>query len=202
VWCSAALLFAVAGSQCIASAIDEESAEESFVRRFSYGEFEVAVTSGALFSPLYVSTRRPSIYYTESAIQLGYMVSDVHSHNFLRGNFELTGELFGGAIFRDHGNYVSGCTVWFRRNFVRDGWRLVPYAQIGVGLTFTDADRILLGQTFNFNLDAGIGTRYFISRNVSINVEYRYQHISNANQARHNLGINGQGGILGVSFFF
>ena len=45
----------------------------------------------------------------------------------------------------------------------------------------TDIDHSILGQPFNFNLDLGAGVRYFIGRNWSLSLEYRYQHISNAN---------------------
>jgi hypothetical protein len=35
-----------------------------------------------------------------------------------------------------------------------------------------------------------------------LNLECRYQHISNANTGKHNLGINAIGPLLGVSYFF
>ena len=58
------------------------------------------------------------------------------------------------------------------------------------------------GKDFNFNLDFGVGCRYFISRRCSLNAEYRLQHISNADLWDHNIGINATGAALGVSFFF
>jgi hypothetical protein len=35
-----------------------------------------------------------------------------------------------------------------------------------------------------------------------LNVECRYQHISNANLSRHNIGINADGPMIGLSHFF
>ena len=63
----------------------------------------------------------------------------------------------------------------------------------------TDIDHGIVGQPFNFNLDLGFGVRYFLGRNWSLSLEYRYQHISNAGLNKHNLGINADGPILGVS---
>lgn len=200
--CFIAALLIAAPLHVVATPDTETPAEASFINRFRAGQREAALTSGVLFSPLFVRTKRPSIYYTQSALQMGWMVSNPHGPGLLHGNFQLAGEVFGGAIFKGHGNCISGGTFWFRRNFVYPNWRMVPYVQIGAGVTFTDADRVLVGQTFNFNLDAGIGARWLVSRRCSMSMEYRYQHISNANQARHNLGINGQGPVLGVSFFF
>jgi hypothetical protein len=67
---------------------------------------------------------------------------------------------------------------------------------------FTSGVLFSLGQPFNFNLDLGVGVRYFVGRNWALNLEYRYQHISNANLGAKNLGINAAGPILGISCFF
>jgi hypothetical protein len=35
-----------------------------------------------------------------------------------------------------------------------------------------------------------------------MNIEYRFQHISNANLGRHNLGTNAQGAVPGLAWLF
>jgi Lipid A 3-O-deacylase (PagL) len=169
---------------------------------FHERRMEATLTSGAMFSPFLATKGRPDIDYTLSECQIGRMLSDVKEAGFLRGNFEFVGQVFGGGVFDGAGNDVSGMTLWLRYNFVPKDWHLIPYAQAGGGLTYADVDRRVLGQTFNFNLGLGVGVRCFVARNWSVNIEYRYQHISNADMARHNLGINAQGAILGVSYFF
>jgi opacity protein-like surface antigen len=169
---------------------------------FQHGRYESSVTSGALFSPFVATSGRPQLNYTLSELQIGYMLSNVKESGWLRGNFEVAGEGFGGATFDGKGHYLSGITLWLRYNFVPERWRLVPYAQGGAGLTFTDFDRRLVGQTFNFNLGLGVGVRCFVARHWSVNLEYRYQHISNARLARQDLGVNAHGPMLGVSYFF
>jgi hypothetical protein len=169
---------------------------------FTSGATEISLSTAVLFSPFVATANRPQLDFTESAIQYGWMLGDVKHHGLWRGNYELVGEALGGAIFRGSGNYLGGGTVWLRRNFVPKNWRLTPYIQGGLGITITDADRVLVGQNFNFNLDVGVGARYFVTRNCSLNLEYRYQHISNAKLARHDLGINAHGPMLGISFFF
>jgi opacity protein-like surface antigen len=185
----------------------EDSTEDDGDRRsevrdfFSCGRFEAAVTSGVLFSP-FIPTGRPPANYTQSALQLGYMLTDPVRLGFLRGNLEIAGEAFGGAIFKGEGSYVTGGTVWLRGNLVIERSRFVPYVQAGAGLTCTDVNRDLTGQNFNFNLDLGAGVRYFVTRNCSVNLEYRYQHISNARMSNNDLGVNAHGPMLGLSFFF
>ena len=169
---------------------------------FTRGAMEASVSSAVLFSPFVATANRPAVDFTESAVQFGWMLSDVKYGGWKRGNYELAVEAFGGAIFKGHGNYLGGGTIWLRRNFVPENWRLTPYIQGGLGAMLTDADRVLVGQNFNFNLDVGVGARYFVTRHCSINLEYRYQHISNARLATHDLGINAHGPVLGLSFFF
>ena len=130
------------------------------------------------------------------------MLGGVKGTGWWRGNFEVVGEGFGSGIYEGPGSYIAGATVWLRYNFVRPTCRLVPYVQAGAGLTSTDIDRGLVGEPFNFNLELGVGVRYFLSERWALALEYRYQHISNANIGAENVGINAQGPILGVSFLF
>jgi opacity protein-like surface antigen len=202
------LRFAVVASISLGAAYAAEnstdngaSGESSVQDFFRSGRFEATVTSGVLFSP-FVPTGRPGVNYTQSAMQAGYMLNDPVKVGLLRGNLEIAGEGFGGAIYKGEGSYVAGGTVWLRGNLVMEHSRFVPYIQAGAGLTCTDINRELTGQNFNFNLDLGAGVRYFVTRNCSVNVEYRYQHISNAYMSRQDLGVNAHGPMLGISFFF
>jgi hypothetical protein len=169
---------------------------------FERARYEAAFNNGVLFSPDIANHGRPTINYTITEIQFGYMLSHVKGRGLFRGNFELVGEGFGSAIFQGPGSYIAGMTIWLRYNFVPPGWRFIPYAQGGLGLTSTDIDREIVGQPFNFNLNLAVGTRYLFSEHWAVSVEYRFQHISNANTAEHNVGINAHGPILGVSYLF
>jgi lipid A 3-O-deacylase len=180
----------------------EHAAAEDFTDFFDAGQYEASVNAGALFSPFVATYQRPTINYSVTSIELGYMLSNVKGHSLLRGNFEVLGDLFGDAIFKGDGSFITGVTIWGRYNFVQPGWRFVPFAQAGLGLTTTDIDHKIVGQPFNFNLNLGAGTRYMLSSRWAVELEYRFQHISNANTGAHNLGINAHGPVLGISYFF
>jgi len=170
---------------------------------FDGGRYEAAFTSGVLFSPFVVTHNRPTIDYTISSFQLGYMLGDVKGNGWWRGNFELAGEAFGSGIFEGEGGYIAGGTLWLRYNFLPPrSSTLVPFAQAGGGFVSTDIDHGIVGQPFNFNLGLSLGIRYFVGRNWALSLEYRYQHISNANLGTRNLGINADGPVLGISYFF
>jgi opacity protein-like surface antigen len=169
---------------------------------FTRGRYEASFTAGVLFSPVGKEENRPTVNYTVTGVQLGRMMGNVRGAGFWRGNLELALEGFGGWIYDGPGNYVGGATLWVRWNFVPEGWRVIPYIQGGAGVTTTDIDRNLVGQPFNFNLDLGAGLRYYVARRCSVNLEYRYQHISNADTGVRNVGVNSQGPILSISYFF
>lgn len=163
---------------------------------------ELSFNSGVLFSPVVATYKRPVINYTLTEVQYGLMASNIRGAGVWRGNLEVVGEGFGSAIFQGSGSYIAGITIWARYNFVHPGWRFVPYAQAGAGFVSTDIDHHIVGQPFNFNLDLGAGTRVFLTEHWALDLEGRYQHVSNANMGRRNLGINAAGPMLGLSYFF
>lgn len=169
---------------------------------FAKGHIEMAAGSSVMFSPFVASTGRPTFNYATAFFQTGYMLNEPKGNGVLRGNCELVGEAFAGGFFIGRGHYITGTTVWLRYNLLQPAWRVTPYAQLGGGVLLADIDQKIAGQTFNFNLDAAAGVRYFVNSNLSLNLEYRFQHISNANIGNHNLGLNAQGPVLSLSWAF
>ena len=170
---------------------------------FRKGQHQFSLGAGPLFSPFHAVNGRPTINYAQVYVQYGYMVTGLMMDGSpLRGNFELVPEAFGSAIWESTGNYIAGGTLWFRYNFVPRQWKVTPYAQVGGGFTVMDIDHRYDGHNFNFNVDASLGLRYFIKPRLSLDAEFRYQHISNANTGSRNLGINAVGPMLGISWFF
>jgi opacity protein-like surface antigen len=169
---------------------------------FAHGESEVTLANGVMFSPM-GNVHRPTVNYTVTEMQFGYMLSNAKGDGWWHGNFETALSGFGSAIYDGPGDFIAGATLWLRYNFVpRGSSRLTPFLQGGAGVTWTDLDHDFVGQAFNFNLQLAAGARFFIADHWSLNLEYRYQHISNAGMGEHNVGINAQGPILGLSYFF
>jgi hypothetical protein len=169
---------------------------------FARRSWEGTVAGGVLFSPALATGGRPQLDYAMGVMQAGYMFTEVRPRLGIRGNWEGVAELFGGGFYRGHGTGIAGLTLWSRYNFVPRDWRLTPYAQVGLGLGWADKDKKIFGSVFGFNLDAAVGTRIFLQPRLALTAEYRFQHISNANIAPHNLGINAHGPMVGCSWLF
>jgi lipid A 3-O-deacylase len=129
---------------------------------------------------------------------LGHTVGVGH---FYQGNWELRGELFGGSQFAPTSDWVIGLTPHLRYNFAT-GTRLVPYLDGGAGVTATSIGPPDLSNTFEFNLQATLGTHWFIRDNLALTLEVRYFHMSCAGISDPNLGLNGVMGMIGLGFFF
>lgn len=79
-----------------------------------------------------------------------------------------------------------------------------PYVEFAGGPFYTDlAGRIPEESSrLNFVLTAGGGISWFLSPQLSLNVGYRFHHISNAGTRLPNLGLNASLPFGGFSFYF
>jgi hypothetical protein len=137
-----------------------------------------------------------------TSVTYGHMLGNIWcQNNWLRGNWEFRLELFTGAQFSPSTEWIVGLTPHLRYNFAT-GTRWVPFIDAGAGVTGTGIGDPDLSTTFEFNLQGGVGMQWFIANNVSINLEARYLHMSNAGIKEPNFGLNGITGMLGISFYF
>ena len=138
--------------------------------------------------------------------RLGWMLTDVSSDGGFRGNWELLVEAQGSGIIKGPGDVIASGALLLRYNFVQPSSSCVPYLQLGVGGAYSDMhedlSQRLLGREWSFHLQAGLGVRYLFSDQCALFAEVSYRHISNADSAERNLGLNSIGAALGVSLFF
>ena len=119
----------------------------------------------------------------------------------LRGNWELLADLFGGYQFHPEGVYFAGLSPHLRYNFATRT-RFVPFVDVGAGATATDIREPDLSTTFEFNLQGGGGTHYFLRDDLALTFQWRFIHLSNAGIKYTNLGVNNSTFLLGLSWFW
>lgn len=174
--------------------------------RFVEDRITVQAVTGALFSPVGIGPDHPTFNYAQTNLRLGWMLNSPGEDHPLRGNFEAILELSASGVFNGFGNVLIGPSALVRYNFVQPGWIVVPYIQGGAGIVYTDAyeDRSqrAIGQAIEFTPQASIGARFLVAEDWSVDVEGMFHHISNANLADRNKGINALGGFVGASYYF
>ena len=168
---------------------------------FKKGTQELGLSVGPGFGMKVLGSRR-SHDWVLGTLDYGWMFRPVVGEGrWYRGNWELVGELFGGKQYRPDSGYVAGLTPLLRYNFAT-GHRLMPFVNLGAGVTATDIRNGDLSTTFEFNLQGGAGVRFFLRDDLALSVQYRFIHLSNANLDTPNLGLNSSTVLGGVSWFF
>ena len=174
---------------------------------FHHGALDLQLMGGALFSVQARGTPdRPNFDYAPIVLRLGYMVNNVYGHGFFRGNDEVMLEAIGAPIFFGPGSGLGGLSLLYRRNFLAPNTKIVPYFTMGAGGIYNDAyhehPQRLIGAAGEFDLQAAAGLRFRVSTKLTLDTEFSYRHISNADFANRNYGTNGIGGMVGLSYGF
>jgi hypothetical protein len=185
-------------------------AEERFSAQFLTGVYYSAIGPGAWFNP---ATRRPThgpphFDLVTLDARLGYrpLLAPPEGGGQLFDRFQVLADFQAAPVYRGLGNYVFGPSLLLRCDLLHPSCRLVPYVQGGAGLAFTDGykapDQRALGRFQEFFLQGMGGLRWRLSDSWSLDIEGGWQHISNADLAKRNAGINDLGGSIGVTYSF
>lgn len=173
----------------------------------SKGMADLESLGGYFHSPV-GGGHRPEFDYAGGDFRFGLILSPVlFDHcSLLRGDFEFVFDAFGDGVTKGAGNYLTGGSVLFRYNFFHPGSRFIPYLQLGGGGLHSDAaedpDQRLIGGNFEFLLQADIGARILLNNQWSLLMEGGFQHISNADTAARNVGVNAIGGRIGLGYLY
>jgi hypothetical protein len=172
------------------------------------GDTELELLGGYFHSPINTGGHRPEFDYASGDFRYGMVLSPIlyDQNPLLRGDFEFLLDGFGGGVTDGAGSYLTGGSLLFRYNFFHPGSRFIPYFQLGGGGLHSDAaedhTQRLIGSDFEFILQGDLGARFLLNDHWSILVEGGFQHISNADTAARNVGVNALGGRLGVGFIY
>jgi len=173
---------------------------------FAKGMREAGLTAGFLYSPVFGARNRQTFSYAQQDLTLGWMLNTPTGSSWYRGNFELLLNFAGAEVAQGPGSYLIGGRVLLRYNFVQPAAKWVPFIQIGAGGlgndVYRDDSQRLIGSAFEYTLVGDIGLRYFLSPRWALVGMVDFEHISNANSASRNLGVNALGGMIGISTFF
>ncbi len=162
--------------------------------------------TGAMTADSGLGPKTPNFNYVPINLRIGYTCQDTNWTGIMRGCFEPMFEITSGVVWDGFGDYFVGPSLLLRYNYIQPNARLIPYLQCGAGFVFTDAHvdpyEHAIGQEFEFALQASAGLRRMIKPNLSFEAEFKYMHISNANLAPRNEGINAIGGMVGFTYYF
>ena len=135
-------------------------------------------------------------------LRAGFFASDeVGKGSWYQGRHEVMLELpYHLAVNYGGRSMVGGYVLGHWRFTSLD--KVVPYVLAGGGPLFVDLGLPTMGTKLCFSYQGGAGLQYFLDRNMALNFESRYHHISNAGTASPNEPINSIKALLGVSYYY
>ena len=98
-------------------------------------------------------------------------------------------------------SYMLGVNLMLRHTLLV--WRrFSPYIEGGAGLMNTNLRNQVLGDSIQFMPQAGGGLRVNVFEGLSVDIGYRFHHISDAGLTERNRGINSHLPYIGFTHFF
>ena len=164
----------------------------------------VQVMSGLLKSPFLVEPSRQDLDWAQASIRFGRPVlSEFTGRIGWTGQFETLAEFNGASVCDGAGHTLGGAGALLRYRFAKPGVRWNPYVQIGAGGVISDVYKDetqgLIGQAFEFSLQAGAGLSFHLTERWSLDIEAMFVHISNAGMSDRNVGANAGGVFFGAT---
>jgi hypothetical protein len=131
------------------------------------------------------------------------VLTDPIGDGWYRGQLLIGAEVVYIQFQRPQLTHGAGFTPKIKYLFQGAG-RLRPYVEFAGGPFYTDLGGRIPEESarFNFILTAGGGLSWFLTPQLSVNVGYRFHHISNAGTRMPNLGLNSSLPFGGFSFYF
>ena len=133
-------------------------------------------------------------------LQYGRFLSGEKGRSWYKTRHELLIEIPVYIVHKPESAVMTGINFLSCWNFTASE-EIIPYIFTGGGFMYTSLDEPGLGTDYNGNYQAGVGTHYFIKENTTIDFNYRYHHISNADTAEPNEPLNSTKTFVGLSFF-
>jgi len=122
------------------------------------------------------------------------------------GSLEIGAEPFGSAYVSlkkktAHGDGEAGLALPVFTYYFDLGLGISPYFVGGLGLMYKDLHGYNMGGPFTFMETVGGGLTYFLDKNIAVNAEFRFRHMSNAGIYNDNAGLNSGLFLAGVSYY-
>ena len=111
-------------------------------------------------------------------------------------------EPFLSLVATPDSNMEAGTSFLFKLGLLPESWKFQPYAKGGVGMIYISQHTLDQSTQFNFLVNGGVGFHYFLEKDYSFTLEYRFRHLSNASRKQPNSGIDNHFCLLGITRHF
>jgi lipid A 3-O-deacylase len=196
IFISIALLFVLFCTPCMSFAQDETrpaiaTADNQLTFSAGYGE--------AIPGFGHTHTR---VRDADFILKYGYFLTKELGDSWYKGRHQIVFELPFYYVTTPRSAVMTGINVLAYWHFTGISRTVVPYIFGGGGAIYTNLNLPDMGSRYNGNFQGGAGFNYFLSRNIAIDFNARYHHISNAGSASPNMPLNSVKAMIGISHFW
>ncbi|MDD5285865.1 MAG: acyloxyacyl hydrolase [Desulfuromonadaceae bacterium] len=164
-------------------------------------ESEYTLLTGYGITHRYFGATRTQVQTWDAIARFGWFLSDeAGKDRWYQGRHELLLELPYHMAVDHGGRSMAG-------GYLLGSWKFTalkgaaPYIFAGGGPLYVDLGLPTMGSKLCFSYQGGTGLQYFLKNSMSLALEYRYHHISNAGTASPNEPLNSSKVLFGISFF-
>lgn len=165
----------------------------------SPGEF--ALLGGYGTSMVGYGETRTQVQTFDVNLRYGHFLSDeTGKGKWYQGRHEVLLELPYHVAVDRGGRSMAGATILGSWKFT--GYdQLTPFLYLGGGIVYVDLGLPTMGSKLNGTYQFGGGIQHFINKEMAINGEYRFHHISNLNTSSPNEPLNSSKFLIGISYY-
>lgn len=168
------------------------------------GTIEIGAAAGywqAVSAPFHAySANRSGVFVMP---RIGMVVTDEMKAGRLSGNLEVLVEPLFAQFTQPVSAQLAGGSVVLKYNLLSFG-RWIPFWEAGAGLSWMNLVFPTIpeeSERVNFLLQTGPGVQYLVTPHVSLAAGVRWSHISDADIAEKNAGLNAVLPYVGLTWF-
>jgi lipid A 3-O-deacylase len=179
------------------------AAQENFTPIFNTAKSHLTFSLGYGESYPGLGETKTRVQDVDFILKYGHFLSEEIGDSWYRGRHEILVEVPFYYVASPKSAIMTGINFLACWNFTSLSKKVVPYLFAGGGAVYTNLNLPNdLGSKFNGNYQAGVGSHYFLTRNIAIDFNARYHHISNAGTAKPNVPLNSSKVMIGLSRFW
>ena len=162
---------------------------------------EFALLSGYGITHRGYGETRTQVQTFDLILRYGHFLSrELGQGHWYQGRHEVLLELPYHLAVDHDGRSMVGGTILGSWKFTGSDL-FTPFLYAGGGILYVDLGLPTMGSRLNGTYQIGGGIQHFIKKNIAVNGEYRFHHISNLNTSSPNEPLNSSKFLIGLSYF-
>jgi lipid A 3-O-deacylase len=135
-------------------------------------------------------------------LKYGRFLTDELGESWYKGRHAIVVEVPGYYVTSPKTSVMTGINLLANWTFTNISKTVAPYIFAGGGMVYMSSTMPDMGSKLNGNYQGGAGLYYFLSKDIAVDFNVRYHHISNLGTSSPNSPLNSMKATIGISHFW